>query len=250
MRTTRCDEAPPRNVNPPVRPMTRLPRALPIATLLILAACTTSTTSSSSADATTTPEPTLTASPEPTPSPSAGATESPDADPSSSQIEGAGGFTWETSAEADALMEDTFDCQNLDDGYQVDFPAEWNTNAELGGTPPCSWFAPTEYETGAPGDVPDEVAIEIFLVDGDRGYHGDITDRREGFVGATQPATRVLVVVGDVQHYEYVVQLGETPEEGPNLVARTTSEMGGDFDLNRAVLDRMMGTMEFIGVIQ
>jgi hypothetical protein len=250
MRTTRCDEAPPRNVNPPVRPMTRLPRALPIATLLILAACTTSTTSSSSADATTTPEPTLTASPEPTPSPSAGATDSPDADPSSSQIEGAGGFTWEANAEADALMDETFDCQNLDDGYQVDFPAEWNTNAELGGTPPCSWFAPTEYETGAPGDVPDEVAIEIFVIDGDRLPDGEERNRSDGLVGGTQPAYRVTVTDGDETAYLYVVQLGETPEEGPNLVARTTSEMGGDFDLNRAVLDRMMGTMEFIGVIQ
>ena len=43
---------------------------------------------------------------------------------------------------------------------------------------------------------------------------------------------------------------GRRREEGPNLVARTTTEMGGDFDLNRAVLDRMMATMEFIGVIQ
>ena len=48
----------------------------------------------------------------------------------------------------------------------------------------------------------------------------------------------------------YVVQLGPTLADGPNLVARTTTEMGGDFDLNRAVLDRMMATMEFIGVIQ
>ena len=53
--------------------MTRLPRALSIATLLILAACTSSTNSSPSAEPTATPEPTPTASasPEPTPSPSA-----------------------------------------------------------------------------------------------------------------------------------------------------------------------------------
>ena len=114
--------------------MIRFPRALSIALLLVLAACTT-TTSSPSADATATPEPTPTASPEPTPSPSASETDSPDASPSSTPIEGAGGFTWESNAEADALFADRFDCQNLDDGYQVDFPAEWNTNAEFGRVP-------------------------------------------------------------------------------------------------------------------
>ena len=232
--------------------MTRLARAFSIAAMLLLAACTATTTSSDPAESTASPEPTATASPEPTPSPSSSESESSEASPSSSPIEGEGegGFTWEASAEADALMLDRFDCQNLDDGYQVDFPAEWNTNAELGGVPTCSWFAPTEYETGAPGEVPDEVAIEIFVVEGDRGYRGDVTDRQEGLVGATQPATRVVVAEGDETMYEYVVQLGPTPEEGPNLVARTTTEMGGDFDLNRAVLDRMMATMEFIGVIQ
>ena len=232
--------------------MIRFLRALSIATLLILAACTSSTNSSPSAEASATPEPTLTASasPEPTPSPSPAETNSPEASASPSQIEGEGGFTWEANAEADALMLDRFECQNLDDGYQVDFPAEWNTNAEFGGVPTCSWFAPTEYETGAPGSVPDEVAIEIFVMDGNSISGGDESDRREGFIGATQPAYRVVLTDGDETAYIYVVQLGPTLEEGPNLVARTTSEMGGEFDLNRAVLDRMMATMEFIGVVQ
>jgi hypothetical protein len=230
--------------------MNRFPRALPIAMLLMVAACVSTTNASPSSEPTATPEPTLTASPEPTPSPSASETESPDADPSSTPIEGAGGFTWESSAEADALMEETFDCQNLDDGYQVDFPAEWNTNAELGRVPTCSWFAPTEYETGDPGVVPDEVAIEIFVIDGPREYLLEVIDRDRGLIGATQPATRYSVAGNDAEAYEYVVQLGPTPEEGPNLVARTSSLMGGDYDLNRAILDRMMATMEFIGVIQ
>ena len=232
--------------------MTRLPRALSIATLLILAACTSSTNSSPSAEPTATaaPTPMASESPEPTPSASAAETDSPEASPSASQIEGEGGFTWAANAEADALMLDRFDCQNLDDGYQVDFPAEWNTNAEFGGVPTCSWFAPTEYETGAPGSVPDEVAIEIFFMDADRLPDRDGGNGSEGFIGTTQPAYRVVVTDGDETAYVYVVQLGPTLEEGPNLVARTTTEMGGDFDLNRAVLDRMMSTMEFIGVIQ
>jgi hypothetical protein len=234
--------------------MTRLPRALSIATLLILAACTSSTNSSPSAEPTATAEPTPTASesPEPTPSASAADTDSPEASPSASQIEGEGGFTWEANAEADALFADRFTCENLDDGYRVQFPAEWNTNAELGGVPPCSWFAPVEYETGASGTVPDEVAIEIFLMDGAPEFVLEILDQDSGLVGATQPATRVRMAGNDGDIYEYVVQLGPTLEEGPNLVARTTAEMGDNLNyyLNRAILDRMMATMEFIGVIQ
>jgi hypothetical protein len=216
--------------------------------LLVLAACTPTADSSTPAGPTTTPEPTPSASPDATQSPAE--TESPDESPSSTPIAGDGGFTIAANAEADALMVDRFDCQNLDDGYQVQFPAEWNANAEIGGTPTCSWFAPTEYETGAPGDVPDEVAIEIFVQDEDFAHTGDESERADGVIGATQPAYRLVVSGGGETAYLYVVQLGPTLEEGPNLVARTTSEMGGDFDLNRAVLDRMMATMEFIGIIQ
>ena len=61
-----------------------------------------------------------------------------------------------------------------------------------------------------------------------------IIDQRSGFIGATQPATRVRMTGNDADVYEYVIQLGPTLEEGPNLVARTSSLMGGDYDLNRA----------------
>ncbi len=228
--------------------MTRFPRVLPIAMLLVLAACTPTADTSTPPEPTATPEPEPSATSEATPSPEE--TEAPDETPSLTPIEGEGGFTIASNAEADALMVDRFDCQNLDDGYEVEFPAEWNTNAEIGGTPTCSWFAPTEYETGAPGDVPDEVAIEIFVIDGPREYLLEIIEEDSGFIGATQPARRVRVAGNDADAYEYVVQLGPTPEEGPNLVARTSSLMGGDYDLNRAILDRMMATMEFIGIIQ
>ena len=228
--------------------MTRTSRALPVAVLLVLAACTPTAVTSPSDEPTATPEPTPSATVEPTPS--AEETDPPEATASSSPIEGEGGFTWEANEEADALMEDTFDCQNLDDGYQVDFPAEWNANAEDTDVPQCSWFAPTEYETGGPGQLPDEVAIEIFVIEGGREYVLEVIDQDSGLIGATQPATRVRLAGNDGEQYEYVVQLGPTPEEGPNLVARTSSLMGGDYDLNRAVLDRMMATMEFIGVIQ
>jgi len=215
-----------------------------IALLVVLAACTPATSSP-----TTQPTPSATTAPTQSPSPDPTNEATPDATASAS--EGSfGGFSVAANAEADALFVERNECQNLDDGYEVDFPAEWNTNAEFGTVAPCSWFAAVEYESGAPGTTPDEVAIEIFVVDGDRGYLVEIEERDEGFVGETQPAVRVRFTDGDEEQYEYVVQLGPTPEEGPNLIARTTSEMGGDFELNVAVLDRMMSTMEFIGTIE
>jgi hypothetical protein len=230
--------------------MTRFSRALPIALLLILAACTPTADTTPSAEPTATPEPSPSATAEPTETPDA--TESPEAsDPASSPIEGVGGFTWLANLAADALMDETFDCQNLDDGYQIDFPAEWNANAELGNVPPCSWFAATEYETGAPGEVPDEVVIVIQRLDrGDYEYGGsEILEREEGLVGATQAAERVIWMHDGETIYHYVVQLGP-PGEGPLLVVGTSDGQDGDFELNKAVLDRMVATMEFIGIIQ
>ena len=225
------------------------------ALLLVLAACTSVTETSSSPEPIPTPTeepsatPTERASPTVEPSESAPAEPTPSATPAGGEP---GGFTFTSNAEADSLFLDRFSCQNLDGGFEVDFPAEWNANAEVGGVPPCSWFAATEYEaTGSLDDPPDEVAIEIRISDVDLLLvDAEVSDRAEGFIGVTQSAYRVMVSTQDITHYYYVVQLGRSFEEGPNLIAYTDTTMGGDFDLNRAVLDRMMATMEFIGVIQ
>jgi hypothetical protein len=216
--------------------------------LVVLAACTPT-------DSSPTPEPTLTPSAEPatdSPSPEPTAEETADATPSES--EGSfGGFSIAANAEADALFEETNSCQNLDDGYEVDFPAEWNANAEFGSSAQCSWFAPTEYETDGSGTVPDEVAIVIFQWNEPREYGADEWEaREEGFVGVTQPAYRLTYADadGDEMLYEYVIQLGPTPEEGPFLVAMTSTAADRDFELNMAVLDRMMASMELIGSIE
>jgi hypothetical protein len=212
-----------------------------VAILVVLAACTSPT-----ASPTTSPTPEATESPSPEP------TEQATPDATASASEGSfGGFSIAANPDADALFAQRNSCENLDDGYAVDFPAEWNANAEIGGVPPCSWFASTEYETGAPETVPDEVAIVIVRIEGERTYgSAEVTDREEGFVGVTQPAYRATITSDDEVVYEYVIQLGPTPEEGPNLVASTSSERGGDFELNKAVLDRMLSTMEFIGTIE
>ena len=88
-------------------------------------------------------------------------------------------------------------------------------------------------------------------MDGGRISGGEERDRREGFIGATQPAYRVVLTDGD----DDGLRVRRPARSDAWRRVRTSSrarraEMGGDFDLNRAVLDRMMATMEFIGVVQ
>lgn len=192
-----------------------------------------------------TAEPTATPTPEPT--------ETPSATPASS-FDAGGELTVAPNAEADALFLERDECTNRQDGYIVEFPEDWYTNTELARFPACSWFSPTFYEVDDQTQVPDEIAIEIFWLDGARGYLGEPISREEVRVGG-QIAARIEITgtsesQTDGTMYEYVIRLGPTPEEGPNLVARTDTDMGGDYDLNKAVLDRIMATIEFIGTTQ
>ncbi len=216
-------------------------------------------TVSATATMSATAETTLTQDPTPSPSstatvePTEAATGEPTAVPSIGAGE-PGGFTVAPNPEADALFLDRDTCENLRDGYQLEFPEDWYTNTEVGRFPPCIWFAPGFYTVPDATQVPDEIAIELFRIDGARGYLGDPVSREEVVVGG-QSAVRIEISgTADNQSegtmYEYVIQLGPTLEEGPNLIARTDTDMGGDYELNKAVLDRIMATIEFIGSIQ
>jgi hypothetical protein len=156
--------------------------------------------------------------------------------------------------DADALFALRDTCSSPEAGYQLEYPELWWTNTEIGDFPACVWYSPTFYEVPDATQRPEEIAIEIIHIEGDRGYQVEPISRDEGDVGG-QPAFRVEVGGTATQPagfraYEYVVQLGPTLEEGPNLVARTDTTMGGDYALNRAVLDRIMATLEFVGSTQ
>jgi hypothetical protein len=216
--------------------------ALALALAVALAAC------SSRSDATSSP------SVEPLPSPSATAepTQAPTAEPTATSEPTPspppppdGSFEPAANAEADALFLERDDCENRRDGYQLVFPDEWYTNTEFRDVAPCSWFSPTFYEVDDSGKVPEEIAITIEWMPGDSGSFEDPIRRDFGMVGG-QNAVRVEYR----DSYLYQVQLGPTPEEGPNIVAMTTRDMGGDYELNKAVLDRLMLTIEFIGSTQ
>ena len=164
---------------------------------------------------------------------------------------GDAGFTVIASAEADALFDDTQTCANDVGGYSVEFPATWFTN-EPGEAPPCSWFSAQSPESGtarlvalsAPAHVP--IWIKIF----------------EGGIGQIPEWPRLLTeevaIDGLGGHrtedlapgrppelmYGYSVWLDANPT-GLKLTAGTSSAADGDYELNKAVLDRMMSTLEF-----
>jgi hypothetical protein len=237
-----------------------IPTARPLVSVLalavVLAACAEPGSSVAPSDSpsvrptkSATPEPTVTPSPEP-------ASEAPS--PSASEVGELRPFAVAANPAADALFLDRDDCDNDANGYRLEFPDAWYTNTAIGDVEPCSWFSPTFYEVSDPSQVPPEIAITIAYLDSDIGTYTDEAVSREfGLVGGTQTAVRVEYRPGDEsaqpadwRAYLYVIQLGPTEEEGPNLVLQTSTEMGGDYELNKAVLDRIVATLEFIGTTQ
>ncbi len=154
----------------------------------------------------------------------------------------------EAAAMAAALFADPDTCTNPEDGYRLTFPDAWYTNTATGDVPACSWFTPEFFEVTVPGEPPEEIWIFIAVFDGESGYTGlteiYLNERLE--VGG-RPASRVeynpnATVNPDYRGYEYVIRLGEN---GPTLAAGTKTEDADDYLLAKAVLDRIMASLEF-----
>ncbi len=233
-----------------------MPRTRPLPLIIVLgllvSACAGAGDPTDSASPSPTPSvgPTRTeaasGSPEPTASATEEATPQPTDNPSPTLVELPGGFTVHANAEADALFLDRDTCSNERDNYEVAFPDDWYRNTAIGRNPACVWFSPTDYEVPDPTVVPDEIAITIEWFEGDIGRNdADVLSQEDVIVGG-QNASRVE---WDDETYWYTIQLGPSPEEGPNLLVATSAEMGGDYELNKAVMDRMMATIEFFGSV-
>ncbi|HEX5039943.1 MAG TPA: hypothetical protein VFW95_07400 [Candidatus Limnocylindria bacterium] len=230
-----------------------------LALVLALGACS-SPASSVAPSESASPQPTKSATPEPTVTPSASAEPNSAApSPSPSEVGELRPFAVASNSEADALFLDRDDCENSADGYRLEFPDAWYTNTAIGDVEPCSWFSPTFYEVPDPSDVPPEIAITIEYIDSAFAVNEDVISSQRGIVGGTQSAWRAEYRHGGEgatpdpsgwQGYLYVVLLGPSQATGPNLVLSTATDMGGDYELNKAVLDRIVATMEFIGTIQ
>jgi hypothetical protein len=158
-------------------------------------------------------------------------------------------------AGADRLFVEADTCHNPVAGYSVDFPEDWYTNTAIGSSPACSWFSPTFFEVQG-ADVPDEVAIVMTSFVGGIGFVHEpdysVSDQVEidgwnasrteeiGGLGADGWLPRSLFT------YQYTIWAADD-DLGLKVIATTKSDHEGDYELNKAVLDRIMASLRFDG---
>lgn len=153
---------------------------------------------------------------------------------------------------ADALFAEADTCTNPVVGYAVTYPDSWYTNTAVGDTPACSWFSPVFFEVTDPEEVPTEIAMTIGAFDGGIGQIPEWprVDRGAVRIGPYEFTRFEDFIPGDMffwtdyeRHYTYVAWLDDD-YQGQKLIAGLGSA-AGDYDLNRAVLDRIMASMQF-----
>ena len=192
--------------------------------------------------------PETSATPAPTPS------DEPSASPSASPSQEPTPFPVRDSAEADALFRRPDTCTNPEVGYTVTFPDDWYTNTAIGDQAACTWFTPDHFEVAASGETPEEIWIGVALVPGIIGYNmlsptedGDEVEV-DGYSGHWSEF-RLLDEIGDpdgLLTFHYVVPFHRA---GPTLVVTTNVEMADDYELAKAVIDRMMASLVLDPVI-
>lgn len=158
------------------------------------------------------------------------------------------------SAEADALFAETATCTNTLDGYSVTYPSSWHTNDAVGPVPACSFFSPIPFTGTADGNLPTGVPISIGVFEGAVGYiwvdlYGEAV-AIDGFEGGRSETgkTKEADVPTDTFQYGYLLLLDENVNgEGRKLQATTDSEWANGYEVNRAVLDRIMASLRIDG---
>jgi hypothetical protein len=193
--------------------------------------------------------------PGPAPAPAPTATPAPTPAPVTYVAREGSPFSMIDSAEADALFDDPDTCTNPVGGFTIAYPDSWYTNTEFGTVPACSWFSPTSYEVTTSDEVPDEVVITITVFPGPLGSftQPDLSLQEEvpisGFVGYRREQVGVTYESGGHEalppSYHYFVVRGQPSQDGPRILASSESEGVLDYSLNKAVLDRMMASLEF-----
>lgn len=173
-------------------------------------------------------------------------------------------FTVIDSAEADELFATPDTCANPDAGYTITYPDDWFTNTEIsdvpaiGDWPACSWFSPTFFELSEDStSLPPQLAIVITVEDTSFGFVcepdatvddavtvGGFDGNRMEHTGCPDPQGAPRAVPHPPR-YEYTVIVAPQPAEVPTLRAQTYSAFAANYELNKAVLDRIMALIEF-----
>jgi hypothetical protein len=145
--------------------------------------------------------------------------------------------------QADALFGDTVTCAT--EQYQVSYPARWFTSGS-----DCVYFGPDRLRSGSdPDQAPLGSSMSLRVVSGAFGagsFDGRLLGRENVIIGGRRGIRMEWVTTasgGSGRLYEYAIQIGDVEAFSPNLVAVVTTELKGDYALNKAVLDRMMATL-------
>lgn len=148
----------------------------------------------------------------------------------------------------DRLFADTTECRAELAGHTVTitYPVTWWTNEASGDLTACLWFAPEAVVPPVPLTTrPVGVAITFGSAGGPFGSWGTPALTADVTI-AGREGIRVEELGGTSGYGDgrpalvYQVALGETPTDGPTLVAVTREKDFGDYTLNKAVLARMM----------
>jgi hypothetical protein len=178
------------------------------------------------------------------------ATPSPELSPSASAASSLAPFAVGENEEADALFSRLDSCTNSAIGYTVSFPDDWYTNTAIGEQAACSWFTPDFFEVDGRGETPEEVWISIGVVEGLIGYimltPTEVSENVQiGRYQGHRAEFRTLDDINDTDSddltYHFVVPFDS---EGPTLTATTSVQTADDYELAKAVLDRIMASME------
>lgn len=159
-------------------------------------------------------------------------------------------FTPPPNPDADALFALPNECSSGDAGYVVEYPDAWFTNeagdpAAADPDAACTHFVPEPIDEGVLS------AIVGRRIESSSGSYGQDQDRQFHTI-AGRPAVRVEyrgaageggVQPPDWRQLVWLIQLGPVEETGPNLVFSTSTDDAGEYELNKAVLDRMMASI-------
>jgi hypothetical protein len=149
------------------------------------------------------------------------------------------------SSEADALFTDPDTCTSTA-GYTVSYPDSWYTNTDIGDIPACTWFSPVSYEVDDPSRVPDEIAIIVHVFEGGIGQIPEYPRTLHEVVsfGGLDGSRSEDTIPSDPPDYAYTYAAWlDADYLGRKLSGSTSTMNGGDYELNRAVLDRIMASL-------
>lgn len=150
------------------------------------------------------------------------------------------------SEAADGLMAERASCTNAR-GFTISYPATWYTNEEIGDVAACSWFGPEPIEAVDSTEVPAQVAIVVHVFEGGVGQIPEYprTDGGEVVLDGVSFGRfedKISFQPPDFV-YHYIAWL-DANYLGTKLTGSTLASAAGDYVVNRAVLDRMMATLE------